>query len=115
MPRAKFSQFDILAQDALTRDDIDWLNYEGIQDTVKQILKGNCYYYGYECARHCDNDIPIVKPAEIQNRQPTTAALELDRYEQVKITNRLIALFAKTYRVSWEAAEIQVRKALDNA
>jgi hypothetical protein len=42
----------------------DTLGYLG-ELTKQQILKGQAYYYGYECHTHCNNNVPDISTAQV--------------------------------------------------
>ncbi len=110
---------DVLAMDPLTRDDLEWFNYEANRHLIESLMRGQqIYYYGYEYDHHeFDNKVHIPKGAgkaanSIDTRDDRIARKQSDEYERTIMTNRLIALFAKTFRVSYEVAESQIKKAL---
>lgn len=58
------SKFHLYATAVPTVDEIEDIISPMTADTVLQILRGQGIYWGWECERHVDNEIPTMKGKE---------------------------------------------------
>lgn len=81
-------QYKFSAQAIPTVDEVDNTLSFMYADTVLQILRGQGLYFGYECERFCENEIPSIKDKYNSD------------YRTTLLKNQMITLIKKTRKVT---------------
>lgn len=101
------------ARNIPTVDEVNEVISPMTADTVLQILHGQAYYYGYDCERHCDNEIPNNTPPDVLEKELQGRFGIKERQRPEQRNAKIIAdMLAEAERNRWQVINPYYRKAI---